>query len=398
MVTTRSAALTMTSDVKATVFVFPHEELTRIDGKPTHESVELLIQEVYSNACQNECSLGGGQFGYLGIVMPDATYAEKQMIRQDPIIPFTKPTLPTEVPLTREDKLEFKEIQQQLVNYNAMEGHLKKQIIQAIDRTYIAALADRQMGFTMITAKALLAYIVKEYDTIDYADIIDNRNKLDSEWDITQPITMLWNRIDDIKAFALAGGSPIDDRTIMQATLTVLANTGVFDTHIIIWKQKPQADWRYNEFMEFFNNAERDRNTKTAKTAGFHTANATKPMNTPPTNNNSNTTVVNNGQWYIKTDATGYSFDARVMRFGNKDIWFCHSHGGSTNPNHTSETCNRPKEGHVRQSTWDNICGGCTDMNWSNQNKAFKKKGKCNNNNSTNSANNATNTDDNNSN
>lgn len=384
MVQTRSGTLTMTADVKAATFVFSHEELTVIEGKPTHETVEILIQELYSNACQNDCALGGGQFGYLGMIMPDTTYADKQVERGDPIVPFTKPVLPSDIPVTREEKLEFKEIQQQLVNYNAMEGHLKKQIIQAVDRTYIAALADRQMGFTMISAKQLLAYIVKEYDTIDYDDLIENRAKLDSEWDITQPLKILWNRIDDIKAFANAGGQPIDDRTVMQATLNVLANTGVFDTHIIIWKQQPPEMWNYELFMKFFNNAERDRHQNTAKGAGYHTANAVKPITKPATIKNNNT--VNNGEWYMRTDASGYTYDARVIKFGNKEIWLCHSHGGSTNPNHTSESCNRPKDGHIRQTTWDNMCGGCTDMNWSNQNKSYKKKGNRNNNNNANNA------------
>ena len=45
-----------------------------------------------------------------------------------------------------------------------MEAHLKGQIMDAIERKYIAELDDEKFGFANITAKVLLAHIVKKYD------------------------------------------------------------------------------------------------------------------------------------------------------------------------------------------------------------------------------------------
>ena len=38
----------------------------------------LLRKEIYANAMQNECTLGGGDNGYLSIIMPTIEYITEQ--------------------------------------------------------------------------------------------------------------------------------------------------------------------------------------------------------------------------------------------------------------------------------------------------------------------------------
>jgi hypothetical protein len=51
--------------------------LTALDphSTPTPQVVRQLRKEVYANAQAVDTSLGGGQFGHLGLVMPDDEYA-----------------------------------------------------------------------------------------------------------------------------------------------------------------------------------------------------------------------------------------------------------------------------------------------------------------------------------
>lgn len=51
---------------------FEYKELTKIDGEPTLDSILLLHRQINQNAQSVPTTLGGGQLGYLGLVI--ATY------------------------------------------------------------------------------------------------------------------------------------------------------------------------------------------------------------------------------------------------------------------------------------------------------------------------------------
>ena len=342
--------------MKATTFVFPHETLTKITGKPNHETVQLLRKELYANAYENESTLGGGDNGYLGIIMPNNDYLKMQTdAGVETAVPFCKPAAPDATTTDANSK----HINQQRMDHKAMEGHLKKQILDAFkdEREYIDAIDDECIGFARYTPKQLLEYIAEKYDVISYDELQTNRDNLDATWDSSEPIHRLWSRTQKVKRFAIAGKKPIDDDTIMHALLTVLKKTGVFATHITIWKQKPENTWTLKAFQEFFDEADKERNEHTAKEAGY--ANAVKTGKGGTASANAATTTT------INTDMT-------YMTLGDKKIYYCWSHGGNTNANHTSLTCNRQKDGHINTATWDNTCGGCMDMLFSSKNKQHR--------------------------
>jgi hypothetical protein len=377
--------LIMSTKLKTTTFIATHTELTPVIGRPNHVSIMKLRQQLFANAMANPC-LRGLTLGYLGIIMPDDEYNAKQVSKGHPPVPFTIPTLP-ELAIN-DDDTEVSHTEDQLAQYNqdtadyiVIETALKNQLIAAINELYITELVADDVGYGDYSAKQILAYIVKKYDKIQYKDIQNNREKLDAKWDITDPIQTLWQRIDECKRFAKAGGYDLDDMTIMQATFTVLQNTGVFELYCILWKRQPEDTWTLAEFKIFFEEANEERSSATAKEVGYHGAHkATAPTTT--TKNTGNTTT---------TQVSTEGHDARVCIINGKKIWFCWSHGGSTNAGHTSATCTKQKDGHVVNSDWGNTCGGCTEMLWSEANRKTKAK-KYTNNNNNNSANNTTGT------
>ncbi len=56
---------------------FPHLHLTQIDGKPTATTVTQLRKEVYANAPAIHSDGGGGNNGFLGIVMEAPAYLQR---------------------------------------------------------------------------------------------------------------------------------------------------------------------------------------------------------------------------------------------------------------------------------------------------------------------------------
>ena len=53
---------------------FQHKVLTKIHGKPTYETLENVLTELKANASSVPSTLGGGQHGHLGLLLPAARY------------------------------------------------------------------------------------------------------------------------------------------------------------------------------------------------------------------------------------------------------------------------------------------------------------------------------------
>ena len=54
---------------------FQYPTPTKITGEPTYQSLKTLHSELKANASSIESNLGGGDHGYLGLVLLDANYA-----------------------------------------------------------------------------------------------------------------------------------------------------------------------------------------------------------------------------------------------------------------------------------------------------------------------------------
>jgi hypothetical protein len=341
----------MSSETRASYFNFPKEALTQIKGEPTNATLTILKREIYANAMANETTLGCGTLGYLGLIMPDADFASKQTVPT----PFNKPN-PNDVDAD-DDSVEHQHAARQLRDYITMETKLKAQIIAAIDSEFLAAIEDPELGFGRITSKRMLQHLIDEYGNITSDDIRENIKILNSPWNIDQPIRKLWERIKECQRLSVAGNEPISDRMAMFAALTVLDNTGVFGTYTTNWRMANpiQGNWTLEAFREYFNHADKDRmKSLTTKEAGFHSANAAKVSETT-------------------TKQTNKASDHFTDPKSGRKIYYCWSHGATTNASHTSATCNRPKEGHIKEATWFDMQGGCCEFKIG-KNRIEKKK------------------------
>ena len=54
---------------------FEHQELTRINGGPMFITLHNMALRLKSNAISIPCTLGGGAYGYISIIMSPVTYA-----------------------------------------------------------------------------------------------------------------------------------------------------------------------------------------------------------------------------------------------------------------------------------------------------------------------------------
>ena len=73
---------------------FPQPALTKIDGKPSYDTLKIVNDELSANAASVHTELGGGAHGYLAITVSPTVYATLSATA------FVPPTLPGPVVTT----------------------------------------------------------------------------------------------------------------------------------------------------------------------------------------------------------------------------------------------------------------------------------------------------------
>jgi hypothetical protein len=137
-----------------------------------------------------------------------------------------------------------------------------------------------------------------------------------------------------------------------------LDKSGVYDHAITIWYDKPDVDQTWDNFVIHFNKQEKQRLKKlTAKAAGYHGAN--KATIIPPDEAPA-------GAPDAIAAAAAAPCPIATPRYtsNNTTLHYCWTHGLAKNPDHTSQNCSRPDEGHQKDATIDNRLGGINKINF----------------------------------
>lgn len=347
----------MASTTLPTLLTFPHPTLTKIHGKPTNTTIKLLRKEVYANARAIPSTHGGGAHGHLGLIMPAAEYLALAGQAFDlPAHPGAAPVhgaAATAAQIAETIRI-YNATLADLATANTVRGEIKKQIIEAVDRLYLAALEDEDFGFADVTVTAMLTHLQTTYGPLTRVELEENRSSIATAWNLDDPIEHLWARLREIKRISIAGHEELADATIMELTFLMFEKTGVFTTACDTWRVKPTADKTLPNFREHFTTENQERLRKlTAAQAGFHGANAATPAPATPSEMPppvpAPDAVANN---------TATTPTAQVITNDGVRMYYCWTHGLGTNSNHTSASCQRKAEGHQDDATVTNMQGG----------------------------------------
>ena len=325
----------MTSGEK---IVFPRT-ITPIVGQPTNSSLQRLQQELFQNAFSIPCELGGGQLGHLALIMTEAAYLAEPTAAEF-VVPLSPGSLaaapPNATAFAIADLKRIHDNQHSLfTTYTAVRTALLNQITDAVGPMYIAALAHDNFGFARVEPRTMLAHLVTTYGTMTGQEIESNRKSLSNAWDPTTPIESLWAHIRDIRSVATRANQPISDDATIALVLPVFKNTGLFLHSLNAWSLIPRDQQTYASFTAHFNLANEARKADMT-TADLKFADANLASLTIDNNSNKSSTNSTN----------------------NSGLYYCWSHGLSTNANHTSQNCRQMKSGHIAHATLHKRHGG----------------------------------------
>lgn len=342
-------------------FTFPHPTLTPIANKPSTATLSLLKKEIYANAMSKPSRLGGGNHGFLALVMSPNGYAQLNGTQPfiDPVHPGVQAPHPHAAtgPQMTESNRRYDFDLTTYVEFAAMRDHLKGQLIAAVNDTYIQILSDELFGFANVTPRDIMIHLMVTYGVRTIEDLEANRDKLKNDWNPDTEIEHLWKRGIDCKTFADGTALALTDDAIMNLLLIPIEKSKVLQDDVKAWRLMDPTLQTWLTFKTHFERANKERNrTLRTGTAGYHAlAAATADLQITEHSANAATQATQR-----HTNTTTPTPATHVDAGDGIKLYYCHSCGLSPNKTHTSATCGRPKEGHQTTATLRNMMNGST--------------------------------------
>jgi uncharacterized protein YukE len=372
--------------------------LPKVTGEPTFEDLKVIWRLLNNNAMSVASYEDGDRHGHLRKIMTNEEYLA---IAVDV---FSMPNNPgpsaavvagmTAVVIAETTRL-HREATQVYRTYHNVDQAIKKLIIESFDDAYLNALSDEIVGYENCTSLQLLTQLTY-YAMIAPTELTQNNERLNAPYNPNQPIETLFQKIQDARAFAVAGGQPYGAAMIVNVAYTLVFNTGLFPDACRAWQSRAIAGKMWEQFKIDFATAHREfrLTNQTAQQSGFHIANmmieqgrdktmqdtvdAIAQLATATTSYRGTvaTLTKNNAKLATQLEAAHTQIaqlknEIATLKNKIKPAWqgqrpvkttkkdsYCWSHGYQVAKSHTSATCNMKKSGHQDAANKSNpMCG-----------------------------------------
>lgn len=245
---------------------FKHKELTPIRGIPNLDAILRLFREVKQNAQSIPTKLGGGQLGYLALVLKQADYNNIAISR-----PFNRPTdpgtfqmptvssrasrssstLPTTV--TAVDIANAKALHEERERLywqcQGVEQALRNQIEQAIETDYLQALRNSTTEMLDSSIPDIIKYLQDTYGRITEQELSDREEALKKYvYDTSSPVDMVFNKINWFQDLCGLCANTKTDRQLVQIAYIIFNKTRVFMDSLLKWNKKDTDEKTYDNF------------------------------------------------------------------------------------------------------------------------------------------------------
>ena len=238
-------------------------------GEPTIDSIAKLHKEVKRNAQRVPTTLGGGQNGYLGLVVTPEVYNTIPGAR-----PFHRPQDPgvfTPTPrrvrrvvtrghqeveeLTAEDiAMQRIQYEEQLRLYNevqAIEGLLRTQIIEAIDEQYITALRSPTTDMIHESIPAIFSFLMQTYGQLSPQELNERERELDNfVFDPSGHVNMVFNRLQEFQDICILVQQPKQDYQLTNLAYIIFQKEPAFRDSLLRWNRRIENK-TYQDFVVF---------------------------------------------------------------------------------------------------------------------------------------------------
>ena len=207
---------------------FKYKTLTPIQGAPTNKTLKRLKQELRANASSVESDLGGGNHGFLSLVLTDAEYT---LISNTP---FVAPAYPAALNIpTGTDQIDalnlreqHKEAKQAYYQCKTVEKALQRHIQDAIEGKYLESLVDKDTQLINEDVPDVLLYLFDLYGKVPSKEVKSKETEIRAMiYHPANPMILLFNPIDKLTKMGIPAKIPYTDEQVLDIGLTVVRNT-----------------------------------------------------------------------------------------------------------------------------------------------------------------------------
>ena len=259
---------------------FEHKLIPRIEGEPTFTSLHNLLRLLKANTCSVPCTLGGGNHGYVGMLISATSYHILA-----PGTPFIAPTHPgplAVVPGATQyqialAKSQHEETMRVFRDYCLMQRALIQQLITAIEPKYLASMRNRITGQLPSDVRAIFLQLFRVYGKIKPEHIMNEKNKVETfSFNISEPIDDVFNRIDDLAELAELAERPFTDKQLTDFGFIIFNRQRAFRDDVRSWLKRPIEEHTYVDLRAHFTDAHVELRAIDATTdeLGYHSVNA----------------------------------------------------------------------------------------------------------------------------
>ena len=231
------------------------------------------------NASRNTTSvtttLGGGEHGHQGLIMPDHVYAKTTGTKYErPKAPKPLATTSTDPLIIQKEKDKHQDDLDEFTFVNALERTITAQIQAAYSPKVLLPKIDRKTGLLKVTLSDLFQYLLKTYGNITAPALAAEKQAvLHHVYAHDEPLDIVFERILAYGDKADTFGCPETDEQLMHMATIILMNANIFADALQEWNGKDASYKTWDTFQDFFINYQAKykeaRSTATTASEGF---------------------------------------------------------------------------------------------------------------------------------
>ena len=278
---TRSSSTMSLGTVDYQSSYFKYKTPTPIRGVPTYTALKRLKTELQANASSIETDIGGGNHGYLALVLTDEEY--NSIPNTEPFVLPTYPALlvipPTATAIeAMQMKEEYNDGRRRYLECKNYEKALLRYIHDALEEKYVAALVDNYTNLITTDIPETLQCLFYNFGKVSSEEVAQKESEVMAmTWLPSDPIILLTKPLEDLNKLANQAGVPFTPAQILEKALSVIRATRDFELALAAWEDKPQEEKTWDILKTHFHDAQQQLKSirgPSMQQAGCHQANA----------------------------------------------------------------------------------------------------------------------------
>jgi hypothetical protein len=153
----------------------------------------------------------------------------------------------------------------------ATEKALLAQVIDAIDTIYIRALLNRATGQYSSSIRDLMTHLFTTYGQLTPQQVKAKEAEVyNLHFDISQPVDIIFNAIEDLSALANHASSPMTEQQMIDIAYVIFARQSILQQDLRDWKRTPLADRTWAAMITHFRTAQNDLSSLPVASDFYH--------------------------------------------------------------------------------------------------------------------------------